>query len=66
METPDQLQQEIVSIQARNKKVTLDKEREESTTRKICIALLTYGVIVIFFMIVHIANPWVNALVPTM
>ena len=64
-ETFDNLEQQIILLQQRNKKVELEKEREESTTRKVCIAVLTYGVIVLFFKIVEVPNPWINALVPT-
>lgn len=58
--------QEIKLIKERNSRVELDKEWEVSVTRKIIIAILTYFVIVIFFFSAGIANPFVNAIVPTL
>ncbi len=66
MHTQEQILEQISLIQQRNKRVELEKEREQSTTRKICIALLTYGVIVVFFIMVHAPNPRINAIVPTL
>ena len=37
-----ELENEIVKIKERNKKVELDKAWETSWTRKICIGILTY------------------------
>lgn len=65
MTSLEHLQQEIDLLKQRNKKVELEKQWEESATRKVCIAILTYGVIVLFFIIVDVPNPWINALVPT-
>jgi len=45
------IEQEILKIIERNKKVELDKKWETSFTRKILIAVLTYFVIVLFFYI---------------
>ena len=42
------LENEIVKIKERNKKVELDKAWETSCTRKICICLLTYIVVFIY------------------
>ena len=41
-------EKEIKKIKERNKKVELDKEWETSWTRKLCIMLLTYVVVVLY------------------
>lgn len=60
------LQKEIEQLKTRNKRVEADKARETSTVRKILIMILTYAVIVIFFYAAKLANPWINAIVPTL
>lgn len=65
MDKIELLEQEIQTIKQRNQKVELDKARETSLARKLAIALLTYIVVVIFFSIVKIGNPFINAIVPT-
>ncbi len=56
---------EIEAIKERNARVEIDKAWEVSKTRKIIIAILTYIVIVLFFIVANLPNPFVNALVPT-
>lgn len=56
---------ELELIKARNARVEADKAWETSKTRKIIIAVLTYIVIVLFFLVANLPNPFVNALVPT-
>lgn len=60
------LLKEINLIKERNKRVEIDKARETSWTRKICIVIGTYAIMVIFFYGAKIANPWINAIVPTL
>ncbi|MBR3523308.1 MAG: hypothetical protein IKN87_01305 [Bacilli bacterium] len=58
-------EEEINNIKARNKRVELDKKWETSLTRKICIAILTYIVVVIYsFIITKYSNIWLSSLVP--
>lgn len=58
-------EEEINSIKTRNKRVELDKKWETSMTRKICIAILTYIVVVIYsFIITKYSNIWLSSLVP--
>lgn len=57
---------EIQKIKERNSRVEIDKEWETSYTRKIIIAVLTYLVIVLFFISANVANPFLNAIVPTL
>lgn len=60
------LEQEIADLKARNKRVETDKAWETSWTRKGVIAGLTYAVVVLFFFVAGLANPFVNAIVPSM
>lgn len=65
MKSLDQLQKEITDLKARNKRVEADKAWETSWTRKGVIAGLTYAVVVLFFFVADLANPFVNAIVPS-
>jgi len=60
------LRTEIKLIKARNKRVEADKAWETSWTRRIIIAILTYFVIVIFFVFAKLPEPFVNAIVPAL
>ena len=58
------LEKEIEKIKERNKKVEQDKAWEISFIRKIIIAILTYFVIVIFFIVAKLPDPLLNSIVP--
>lgn len=59
------LENEISKIKERNKRVELDKAWETSWTRKICICILTYIVVVIYsYLINKNNNIWLSSLVP--
>ena len=59
------IETEIRSIKARNAKVELDKEWETSWTRRLCICVMTYIVVVIYcFTIEAISNVFLSSLVP--
>ena len=60
------LEQEINKIKLRNLKVETDKAWETSYFRKIIIAVLTYFVIVLFFIVSDLPKPYTNAVVPTL
>ncbi len=61
----EELKQEIEAIKARNKRVETDKAWETSWTRKICIMILTYVVVVIYsYVISRFSNIWLSSLVP--
>ena len=61
----EEIQKEIDKIKDRNKKVELDKKWETSWTRKICIAVLTYLVVVLYsYIISQFSNIWLSSLVP--
>lgn len=59
------MKNDITSIQARNKRVELDKAWETSMTRRSLIALVTYLVATLFMYRIGVSEPWLNALVPT-
>ena len=59
------LKKRIIAIEKRNRRVESDKAWEISWTRKILIACITYIIIVLFFYIVKLPMPWINAIVPT-
>lgn len=65
MPSLEDLQKEIAEIQARNKRVEADKAWETSWTRRILVLILTYIVIVIFFFVAKLPEPFANAVVPS-
>jgi len=66
MTTIEELKNEIDKIKERNARVERDKAWETSLTRKLLILVLTYFVVIIFFFVTKLPNPFVNALVPTL
>lgn len=61
----EELKKEIEEIKKRNKRVELDKKWETSWTRKICIMVLTYVVVVVYTTIItKVTNVWLSSLVP--
>lgn len=60
-----ELENEVVKIKERNKRVELDKAWETSWIRRICICILTYIVVVIYSHLTSkINNIWLSSLVP--
>ena len=60
-----ELEKEIEEIKKRNIRVEKDKAWETSFTRKVCIAILTYIVVVSYtFIIKNIDNVFLSSLVP--
>ncbi len=59
------IEEEIKNIKERNKRVELDKSWETSWTRKICIMILTYIVVIIYsYLIKEFDNIFLSSLVP--
>lgn len=59
------LETEIKNIKARNTRVELDKAWETSWTRRVCIMILTYIVVIAYsFTIQQISNIFLSSLVP--
>ncbi len=60
-----ELYKEIEIIKERNKRVELDKKWETSWTRKVCICILTYIIVVLYSYIVkNYDNILLSSLVP--
>lgn len=66
MATLEELQQEIADIKVRNQRVEADKAWETSWARKFVIIVLTYIVIVSFFLVAELPKPFINAIVPSL
>ena len=54
----------LSDIEARNKRVELDKAWETSWTRRLSIATLTYVVVVSYLFVIDNDKPFINGLVP--
>lgn len=60
-----EIEERIEKIEERNKRVELDKTWETSWTRKICIMILTYIVVIIYsYLIRNVDNVFLSSLVP--
>ena len=60
-----EIEQKIKNIEERNKRVELDKKWETSWTRKICIMVLTYIVVITYsFLVRNYDNILLSSLVP--
>ena len=66
MTTIELLEKEINKIKERNKRVEADKAWETSWARRLLVFLLTYIVIVIFFIVADLPKPFLNSLVPAL
>jgi hypothetical protein len=58
------IKQRVAEIEARNKRVELDKKWETSWTRRFSITVLTYLVVASYLIVIHKDKPFVNAAVP--
>ena len=59
------IEEEIVKIKERNKRVEQDKKWETSGIRKICIMILTYIIVIIYsYVIKKYDNIFLSSLVP--
>lgn len=59
------IESEIKNIKTRNARVELDKKWETSWTRRLCICILTYIVVLIYsFTIRQVSNVFLSSLVP--
>ena len=59
-----QIQKDIAEIKARNLRVETEKAWETSLFRKVLIAILTYIVVVLFFIFAKLPKPFLGAIVP--
>ena len=61
------LEKEIAAIKARNRRVETDKAWETSWTRRLCIMVLTYAVVVLYSATIsQVSNVFLSSLVPVM
>lgn len=61
----EELIKEIEQIKQRNHRVELDKAWETSITRKLCICILTYLVVLLYsYMIDKVSNIYLSSVVP--
>ena len=61
----NEINNEIEKLKQRNKRVELDKKWETCWTRKICIYILTYIVVIIYsYLIRNFENIFLSSLVP--
>jgi preprotein translocase subunit SecF len=59
------IEKEIKNIKKRNARVEKDKAWETSLTRRLCICVLTYLVVVVYsFAIQYTSNVWLSSIVP--
>ena len=59
------IEKEIIEIKKKNKRVELDKAWETSWTRRICIMILTYVVVIVYsFIVRNYDNIFLSSLVP--
>lgn len=60
-----ELEKEIEKIKERNSRVEKDKAWETSWTRRICIMVLTYIIVVVYtYLTSKVSNIWLSSLVP--
>lgn len=60
----EQLTSRIEALEARNKRVELDKAWEGSITRRATIMVITYFIVVAFLFFIGNDHPFINATVP--
>ena len=59
------IEERIENIEKRNKRVELDKSWETSWTRRICIMIITYIIVLLYsYSIQKISNVFLSSLVP--
>ncbi len=62
----ENLENRVQKIEERNRGVELDKAWETSAARRLLLAFFSYIVVAIFFIIIEVPNPWLNAIVPAL
>jgi hypothetical protein len=60
----DEMRTQLAAIKIRNARVEADKAWETSSARRASIAVMTYVLAVILFIIMSAPNPFLTALVP--
>lgn len=65
MATIESLEKEIEKLKERNRRVEMDKKWETSLVRRGLLIVFTYLAIGLYLNAIHIENPWINAVVPS-
>lgn len=60
------IKKRLQKIEARNRRVELDKTWETSWTRRFLILIFTYILIGIYMNVIKIDRPWLNAFIPSL
>lgn len=66
MESKSDLETRVSKIEERNEKVEKEKAWETSLTRRVLLILFTYLSIGIYFNVIDVTRPWINAAVPAL
>ena len=66
MVTEKEIQNRIEAIELRNKEVELNKDWEQSYTRKFLIVLFTFLSIATYMWVICVENPLLNAIIPAL
>lgn len=65
MSSVQRLEDRVLEIESRNKRVELDKTWETSWTRRVLLFLFTYIAIGLYLNVIRVNKPWLNAIVPS-
>lgn len=65
MPTIADLEKEIEKLKERNRRVETDKSWEASLTRRGLLLIFTYFAVGLYLNAIHVENPWLNAIVPS-
>ncbi len=60
------IEQEILALKDRNRRVEGDKAWETSLVRRLAIAIATYVLAGIWLVVIHDTLPWLKAFVPSL
>jgi hypothetical protein len=61
-----EIERRLSKIEARNRRVELDKTWETSWVRRFLILIFTYVLIGLYMNVVNIDRPWLNAFIPSL
>jgi len=64
MDDINKLENRILKLEERNKRVQMDKDWEISWTRKSLLIIFTYLAIAFYLNVIEVDRPWLNAIVP--
>lgn len=61
-----ELEKKVAALEARNKRVEINKAWETSFTRKFLLVIITYLIVGLTLTVINNTQPWINALVPAL